>query len=429
MKTPNRAIWPLIALNFFIADVQSGIGPFISVFLQSRGYGAGMIGTILTLGAIVGTAVTTPAGAFVDATRYKRGMIALAGFVAASSCGLLWFSGEWWMVAVAQVAAAVAGAAVGPALAGITLGLVRQTEFDQQFGRNQVANHAGNLVVAALSGWMGWRYGFGAVFVLSGVFGLLSIVSVALIPKDSINHRRARGLTVRRADEQADPEASRFRVLIECRPLLLLSAALALFHLGNAGMLPLYSMSVISGGQTNPSAFTAKTIVIAQVVMIVASFYATRLIRWRGYWWVLLGTFVTLPVRALFAAWVPELWGVWPVQLLDGISAGLQSVAVPALMVRLMHGTGRVNVGQGVVLTVQGVGASLSPALGGWLAQHFGYRFAFLSLGALSVAPLVLWIVFREGLHHASRGGSDEEDDLTGGRGVGTPDTAAGAGR
>jgi hypothetical protein len=29
-------------------------------------------------------------------------------------------------------------------------------------------------------------------------------------------------------------------------------------------------------------------------------------------------------------------WGAWAVQALDGIGAGLQSVAVPALVVRLM---------------------------------------------------------------------------------------------
>jgi MFS family permease len=81
------------------------------------------------------------------------------------------------------------------------------------------------------------------------------------------------------------------------------------------------------------------------------------------------------------------------VQALDGIGAGLQSVAVPALVVRLLRGTGRINVGQGVVMTVQGVGAALSPALGGVLAQHFGYAPAFLVLGAVPTGSLALWLL------------------------------------
>jgi hypothetical protein len=30
-------LWPLLALNFFMADMQSGIGPFVGVFLQAQG--------------------------------------------------------------------------------------------------------------------------------------------------------------------------------------------------------------------------------------------------------------------------------------------------------------------------------------------------------------------------------------------------------
>ena len=87
-------------------------------------------------------------------------------------------------------------------------------------------------------------------------------------------------------------------------------------------------------------------------------------------------------------------WGVWPVQVLDGIGAGLQSVAAPGLVARIMNGTGRVNVGQGAVMTTQGLGAALSPALGGWMAQAIGYRATFAVLGSFSLVSLVLWIAF-----------------------------------
>ncbi len=87
-------------------------------------------------------------------------------------------------------------------------------------------------------------------------------------------------------------------------------------------------------------------------------------------------------------------WGVFPVQILDGIGAGLQSVAVPALVARILNGTGRVNAGQGAVMTAQGVGASLSPAIGGWLAQWHGYGSAFLILGSFALGAVLIWTVF-----------------------------------
>jgi MFS family permease len=160
-------------------------------------------------------------------------------------------------------------------------------------------------------------------------------------------------------------------------------------------MLPLYGLAIVAAHQGNASLFTAETIVIAQLVMVVASFAAIRLIRLRGYWWVILFSFLALPVRGLVAAFAIKGWGVIPVQALDGIGAGLQSVAVPALVAQLMQGTGRVNIAQGAVMTFQGIGAALSPALGGLIVDHYGYPACFLSLGAISAGSLILWISYR----------------------------------
>jgi MFS family permease len=92
------------------------------------------------------------------------------------------------------------------------------------------------------------------------------------------------------------------------------------------------------------------------------------------------------------------------VQALDGIGAGLQSVAVPGMVARVLNGTGRVNVGQGAVMTVQGIGASLSPMLGGWIAQGLGYSVTFTILGSFALLSLALWLVFAKMLRPACLG-------------------------
>jgi hypothetical protein len=150
--------------------------------------------------------------------------------------------------------------------------------------------------------------------------------------------------------------------------------------------------------------FTATTVMVAQAVMILASILAMKMVSARGYWLVLLISFAALPLRGIIAGSVIEHWGVWPVQALDGIGAGLQSVAVPGLVACLLDGTGRVNVGQGAVMTVQGLGASLSPAIGGWLAQLLGYHIAFFVLGGFALASLGLWIGFAGLLRPACAG-------------------------
>jgi MFS family permease len=295
-------------------------------------------------------------------------------------------------VAASQIATAIAGAAIGPAVAGITLGIARQQGFNRQNGRNQAFNHAGNVAGAALSGWLGWKYGFAAVFWLAALFGLLSIVSVLLVPAKAIDNRAARGLGAGKQREHEQVKG--FRVLFETKPLLVLAGALAFFHLGNAAMLPLYGLAVVAAHQGNPTLFVAATIVVAQTVMIAASLIAMRMAEKRGYWLVLLITFIALPIRGVIAALIIKSWGVWPVQILDGVAAGLQSVAVPGIVARVLDGTGRVNAGQGAVMTVQGVGAALSPAIGGWIAQALGYSAAFLILGTFALGSLVLWLAF-----------------------------------
>ena len=409
-------LYALEGLNFFMADVQAGIGPFFGVFLQAQGWHPESIGTVMTLGGIAGMLATSPAGALVDATHHKRGLIVTAGVMTTLASLVLWVSHDFWMVAASQILTAVTGAALGPAVAGVTLGIVRERGFDRQFARNQMANHAGNVVGAALSGWLGWRFGFGAVFALAGVFGAMTVLSTLLISRDSIDHDSARGLVASSSSSSSSEHehASGFRMLLACRPLLLLAAALAMFHLGNAAMLPLYGLAVVAAHQGDPSAFTAQTIVVAQLVMVAAAFFANRLIQRAGYWGVILITFLALPLRGLVAAIFITAWGVWPVQALDGIGAGLQSVAVPALVVRLLQGTGRVNVGQGVVMTVQGIGAALSPALGGVLAHRFGYSSAFLVLGAVSVGSLALWLYFASSLRHACRVDADADRSAPG---------------
>jgi MFS family permease len=380
--------WPLLAVNFFMADMQSGIGPFVGVFLLEKGWAAGMIGTALAIGNIAGLLITTPVGGFIDASRYKRAWVIVPGIavVAASSIILLWQ--DFWAVAASQIATSIAGAAIVPAVTGVTLGIVGQRGFNRQNGRNQAFNHAGNMVGAAASGLLGWQFGYFAVFLLAAAFGAITVACVLMIPSDSIDDRRARG------SKEDDPESrpSGLTVLLRHKPLLVLGLALAVFHFGNGAIVPLYGMSATSGGHANGPGFVATIIVIAQGIMIVTSIVGMRVAEKRNYWLILLVSFLALPLRGILAFFFTGWWGVVPVEILDGIGIGLQGVAVPGMVARSLYGTGRVNLAQGAVITVQGAGAALSPALGGWIAQWVGFSPTFLVLGGLGLAAAAVWV-------------------------------------
>src|ERR1700674_5662198 len=278
-----RGIWPLHSLNFFMADMQAGIGPFLGVFLLAHGWQSGLIGTVMTVGGVAGILMTTPAGVLVDATRHKKLYVIIPGICTVIASGIVLLSQNFWLVTLSQVATAVAGAAIGPAVSGMTLGIVRQAGFVRQNGYNQAFNHAGNMVGAGLSGLLGWQFGFTAVFWLAAVFGILSIVSVMMIPSAAIDDDEARGLDKSKKD---NGRVGGITVLLECKPLLILAAALACFHLGNGAMLPLYGLAVVANKQGDPAGFVAVTIVVAQAVMILVSLIGMRLAEKEGYWLV-----------------------------------------------------------------------------------------------------------------------------------------------
>lgn len=396
MKPGIRERVALQAVNFFMADMEAGMGPFLGVLLASRGWSTGAIGAVITLGAIVGMITVVPAGALVDATTRKRACVITVGLGAVAASAVILTSGHFWVVAAAQAVMCISGATIAPAVIGITLGLVGQAGFTAQNGRNQAYNHAGNMVGAGASGLLGWLFGYAGVFWLAAGFAVVTVVAVLSIRADRIDHHVARGEA--RAAHQAPVES--MRVLAESRPLLALAAALVLFHLGNAAMLPLYGLAVVAT-HANPFTTVASTVVVAQGVMIGASVAATRIAQRRGYWLAILIAFTALPVRGLVAAGIITTWGVIPVQMLDGIGAGMLSVAVPGLVARLLDGTGHINVGQGAIMAAQGLGGALSPVLGGVVAQHLGFPMAFAMLGGLSLGSLIIWLGFAPMLRRA----------------------------
>src|ERR1700744_3986660 len=195
MAPIDRAITrPLEALNFFMADLQAGIGPFLGIFLLAHGWKSGPIGSVMTIGGVAGMLMTAPAGALIDPTSRKQMYVVISAIFTAIASAIILFSQNFWLVSISQVATAIAGSVIGPAVIGITLGITRQAGFNRQNGRNQAYNHAGNVVGAALSGGLGFRVGRPAIFLLAACFGILSIISVLLIPAKAIDDQAARGL-------------------------------------------------------------------------------------------------------------------------------------------------------------------------------------------------------------------------------------------
>src|SRR5689334_22695124 len=173
---PARA---LDALNFFLADVRDGVGPYLAVYLLAvHHWDEESTGLVLSLGGIAGLLAQAPAGALVDSLRAKRALVAGAAATVTAACFLMPLWPSFWPVAAAKVASGAASAVFPPAIAAITLGLFGRASFARRTGRNEAFNHAGNAVAAAVAGGLSLWFGPIAVFGLLGAMALASFASV-----------------------------------------------------------------------------------------------------------------------------------------------------------------------------------------------------------------------------------------------------------
>jgi len=139
------------------------------------------------------------------------------------------------------------------------------------------------------------------------------------------------------------------------------------------------------------TAMMSACIVAAQAVMLPIALLVGRTADSWGRKPLFLAGFAILPVRAILYTLSDNSAWLVGVQLLDGVGAGIFGALTPLVIADIMRGTGRYNLAQGAIATVQGIGASLSGLAAGVIVDHFGYSAAFLTLG---VAALVAVIVF-----------------------------------
>lgn len=390
VRSAERA---LDGVNFFLADVRDGLGPYLAIYLLAvHKWEPASIGLVMTVAGLAALLAQTPAGALMDRVNAKRATVVIAALLVTGSCVVLPWITSFTLVAATQAVSAVAGTVFAPAIAAISLGIVGPRAFARRMGRNETFNHAGNAVAALLAGGLAYIGGPVVVFYLMAALTLASVAAVLMIPSTAIDHAQARGSP---ATPERQPGPSSFGMLLRDRTLLL-AASCALFHLANAAMLPLVGQKLSHTSPALATTLTAACIVAAQLVMVPAAMLVgTRADVW-GRKPLLLAGFVILPIRGVLYPLSDAPAWLLSVQLLDGIGAGIFGALIPVMVSDLTQGTGRFNVTLGAVSTVFGLGAALSPGLAGVIVQFAGYDVAFLTLAAIAALAFVLAMAMPE---------------------------------
>jgi MFS family permease len=393
-STKNKRFHPLSldAINFLLADVRGALGPYLNVFLVTqRHWSQSEVGLVTTIGGLLGLAVQTPIGAAIDETRAKRPAIVLALAVLGIGAVIIFAWSSFWPVVIANSLMAIVGDVFGPAVAALTLGLCARKQLARRMGRNSAFDHAGNTAIAVAAGAIGYAFSQRAVFLLVPVFAVLAGIAVLSIPAKAINFDRARDLDREPDAAVAATGAAGYRILFESRPLVTFGLCVMLFHFANAPLLPLVGQKLAAAYPQEATAMMSSCIVAAQLVMLPIALLVGHTADSWGRKPLFLAGFVILPVRAALYILSDNSFWLIGVQLLDGVGAGVFGALTPLVIADIMRGTGRYNLAQGAIATVQGIGASLSGLAAGVIVDHFGYSAAFLTASAVAVVALAVF--------------------------------------
>jgi MFS family permease len=388
-----RSLRALDWMNFFVANVQTGFGPFIASYLASHKWTQGEIGMALSVGTISAMVSQVPAGAAVDAMRNKKGAAAWAIFAIILSAVLLASSPTVLPVIAAEVFHGFASCMLVPAMAAISFALVGRQNLGDRLGRNARWASIGSAVAAGLMGLFGEYFSSRAVFWLTAALAMPALIALSMVQHTGT----VNPLPQAAPEPDAGEKRESLRELLRDKRMLVFAACIVLFHLSNAAMLNLAAGEVTAGMGDNVQLVIAACIIVPQAIVAMMSPWVGRSAQRWGRRPILLFGFSALPIRALLFAGVSSPYLLVPVQMLDGISAAVFGVMLPLIAADVAGGKGRYNLCIGLFGLAAGIGATLSTAAAGFIADHFSNTISFFGLAAAgALAVLLVWAAMPE---------------------------------
>jgi MFS family permease len=393
-------------VNFFLAALLTGFGPFVSVHLANRSWTPEAIGLVLTVSGLAGLIGQIPAGELIDMVRSKRALIGAGTAAAALALLLFGLRSDFPSVVTAALIQGVAGSVLGPAIAAISLGLVGHDALAERLGRNQRFASIGGLAAAAVMGVVGYLLLTRDIFVLSAALWIPLLLVLLRIRAADIHFGRSCGAP---DHDGSRPQRVSRAVLFKDHRLLTFAVCLFLFQLANASLLSQLSQTLAHAEGHSSSLIVSALVVGPQIVVALLAPWAGRAAASWGRRPLLVIGLAAVPIRSGLFALTADPAALVALQLLDGLSGATLGVLTALVVADLTTGTGRFNLAQGLVGTLSGIGASLSTLLSGFIVQTFGSAAALLSVTAVGLLAVAMVLAFMPETKPPSRTGADHD--------------------
>ena len=362
--------------------MQTGVGPFVAVYLASLHWTQSAVGFALTIAGLTGVFSQLVAGAAVDASRHKRALLAASILATAVSAIVLAVAPTHPLVIASQVLHGFVGSVNGPAIVAVSLGLVGYRRLAVRLGRNHSYDSAGNIASAGLMGLVGYLLSTRAIFWVTALLAIPALLALSRIRPSEIDDDLARG-------SSTEARHGSIRAMLSERRFLTFMACAVLFHFANAAMLPMLGAMLAHGKERQSSLLLSACLMTTQAVVALASPWIGRHAESIGRKPLLVIGFAVLPVRGVLYTLTTSAPLLVGIQVLDGVGVGVFNTVSALVIADVTRGSGRFNFAQGTIGVAVGIGASSSNALAGVVVDRFGWNAGFLSLSMVALAALV----------------------------------------
>ena len=308
------------------------------------------------------------------------------------------------------------------------LGIAGHATFESFASKTEIADHSGSLVAALGAGLMAYFLypNIGSLFWVLGLFSIIAVFFIVFMRKrkkstkknsivsssfsennecdlDSvessvINNEWARNSSRKPSDlDEKQTSPSLWNIFFYDRNLAFFCTALFMFHFGNAAVMPLLSQVLALENSREGIPYTVANIAIAQFFSIAGvkmmDFFTNR--GYRINVPIFIGYSLLIPrilIIFLLLKYWPNPYALVATQMIDGIGAGVNGLAVMKVTKDLTYGSNSFGVAIALTGAFEAFGAAMSNLCSGYVVTAVGYEagFLFLLLPAVLCPILIL---------------------------------------
>ena len=369
-----------LRISIFYLIFYIGLGvyqPFMSLFLNQRGFDGSEIGLILSVGSLTGILAQPIFGLLSDAARDYRTILKVLLLLSAIVVMGFFYSTSFVFMVLITIIFSFINTPIGPITDSIAV--EKGHTYGFTFGQVRLWGAFGFALISFIAGYVFSVTGFQYSFIVYAIVALILVFLVFTFPKFE---QPSRPDVLGREVLTKLFSNWRFDLFVFIGLVILSTVTM------NFSYLPIYFQKL-----NYPINLVGWNFTIAAVVEIPLFWFSSIVIRRIGLFQMLAIGTLAYAIKYTLMGFAPPVGVVLGLQALDGIAfAFYMSSAVE--IVNLMAPAHGKATAQTVYTAAGGIAGIVGNMVGGWIIEHQGPQFLFWLMGGIGFGAVLLITAF-----------------------------------